>query len=223
MENNAYIKEIFASVQGEGVYIGYKQLFIRFSLCNLNCKYCDTDFESDLKKYSPSELAKEVSKYDDIHSVSLTGGEPLLHTAFLKEFLPLTNKKIYLETNGTLYKNFEEIIEYTDITAADIKLNSVSGNGDLFELHKKFMEVAIKAKKEIFAKVVFDEEITNEEITKTVELAKTFNIPLILQPKFDGEKLNLSNTVIYKIFDIFNKKYENVRLIPQVHKFLNIR
>lgn len=223
MENNAYIKEIFASVQGEGVYIGYKQLFIRFSLCNLNCKYCDTDFESDLKKYLPSELAKEVSKYDDIHSVSLTGGEPLLHTAFLKEFLPLTNKKIYLETNGTLYKNFEEIIEYTDITAADIKLNSVSGNGDLFELHKKFMEVAIKAKKEIFAKVVFDEKITNEEITKTVELAKTFNIPLILQPKFDGEKLNLSNTVIYEIFDIFNKKYENVRLIPQVHKFLNIR
>ena len=41
------IKEIFTSVQGEGPYVGYKQLFIRFCNCNLKCNYCDTDFSGE--------------------------------------------------------------------------------------------------------------------------------------------------------------------------------
>ena len=40
----ANIKEIFLSIQGEGPYIGYRQVFIRFCGCNLDCQYCDTDF-----------------------------------------------------------------------------------------------------------------------------------------------------------------------------------
>lgn len=223
MNNKAYIKEIFDSIQGEGVYIGYKQLFIRFSCCNLKCVYCDTDFSTNLKAYTAQELEDEVSKYKNIHSVSLTGGEPLLNVQFLKEFLPLISHKIYLETNGTLYENLQEIIEYTDIISMDIKLNSSSQNGDLFNLHKKFIEVAQKNKKEIFVKVVFDEKITKEEINKTIETVEQFNIPLILQPKSDGEKLNLSTDIINEIFNLFNEKYSNVRLIPQVHKFLNVR
>ena len=36
------IIEIFSSIQGEGKYVGYRQVFIRFSGCNLHCTYCDT-------------------------------------------------------------------------------------------------------------------------------------------------------------------------------------
>ena len=51
------IKEIFSSIQGEGPFIGYKQLFVRFCGCNLSCEYCDTDFsEIDSKKYSVDSL-----------------------------------------------------------------------------------------------------------------------------------------------------------------------
>ena len=47
------VKEIFTSIQGEGPYVGYKQLFIRLCGCNLNCSYCDTDFGvNDSKEYS---------------------------------------------------------------------------------------------------------------------------------------------------------------------------
>lgn len=223
MGNKVKIKEIFASIQGEGPYIGYEQIFIRFSKCNLKCKYCDTDFQTDLKEYTPIELAKKIDDYKNIHSVSLTGGEPLLDVDFLQEFLLLTDKKIYLETNGTLYENLCKIIKDVDIVAMDIKLNSTSGNGDLFEKHEKFIEVALKNNKEIFAKVVFDENIFDEEIKKCVNLAKKYDITLVLQPKMDGEVLNMTSEKIDEVFSKFLNQYANVRLIPQVHKFLNVR
>ncbi|MCX5784758.1 MAG: 7-carboxy-7-deazaguanine synthase QueE [Elusimicrobia bacterium] len=37
----AKISEIFFSIQGEGLYCGQKQVFLRFAGCNLNCAYCD--------------------------------------------------------------------------------------------------------------------------------------------------------------------------------------
>jgi len=39
----ADIAEIFSSIQGEGLYVGRRQIFIRFCGCNLNCRYCDTE------------------------------------------------------------------------------------------------------------------------------------------------------------------------------------
>ena len=55
--NEVYIKEIFTSIQGEGLYVGEKQIFVRFCKCNLACRYCDTDFSlKKKKKYLDSEL-----------------------------------------------------------------------------------------------------------------------------------------------------------------------
>lgn len=222
MGNKVFIKEIFESAQGEGPYVGFNQLFVRFTKCNLNCSYCDTDFITDLNEYTPKELADIVNKHDLVHSVSLTGGEPLLEVDFLLEFLPLVKKKIFLETNGTLYKNLEKIIDYVDIISMDIKLPSTSGNENLFGVHKEFIDIALNAKKEIYIKVVFDENIKDEEIDETINLAKERNIELILQPKMDGDKLNLKSNFIHHKFYDFCEKYEKVRLIPQVHKFLNL-
>src|SRR5574344_1357047 len=153
------IKEIFASIQGEGPIVGFKQLFIRFCNCNLKCDYCDTDFDiKNAKKYTPQNLFEEIiSKYDlkTFHSISLTGGEPLLSADFLKEFLPLINDKvkIYLETNATLPDQLDKIKEYVDIIATDIKLKSSTGL-ETAEKHKKFFEKCNKI--QTFAKIVFD-------------------------------------------------------------------
>jgi len=38
----ANLAEVFSSIQGEGVHIGRRQIFIRFVGCNLACEYCDT-------------------------------------------------------------------------------------------------------------------------------------------------------------------------------------
>ena len=39
---SAYIDEIFASIQGEGPWIGQRHIFIRFRGCDISCQYCDT-------------------------------------------------------------------------------------------------------------------------------------------------------------------------------------
>ena len=220
METN--IKEIFASIQGEGPYIGYKQLFIRFCGCNLNCNYCDTEFGiNDSKKYSPEELANIIKENLDCHSVSLTGGEPLLNIKFLKEFLPKSALPIYLETNGTLYKELAEIIDYVDYVSADIKLPSSTGLNPLWEEHDKFFEIA--SKKNLFAKAVFSKNVTDDELRKTCELCKKYDIELILQPKMNGIIPDVKSDFMQKILNSCLKQYKKVRLIPQVHKFIDVQ
>ena len=221
--NKTCIKEIFTSIQGEGLYVGEMQIFVRFCRCNLNCKYCDTDFKKDKNSllYTPQELAEELL-HNEVKSVSLTGGEPLMETEFLLEFLPLIkkHKKIHLETNGTLTSQLSCVIDNIDVVAADIKLQSATKQKNQFFINDEFMSVA--KKKECFIKVVFDENIEKEEISQVVKIAKKHDLIVILQPLMNKNKLNSDIKKLISIFDIFYTLYPNTRLIPQTHKFLKV-
>lgn len=246
MNNNiAKIKEIFSSIQGEGLYIGTKQLFIRFCSCNLKCNYCDTSFmpkktdnRADYFEFTPEQLCEYITKnfnMSTINFISLTGGEPLLWVDFLKEFMPMIKTKFYLETNATITENLEKILPYTSVIAADIKLPSCSGINNSFELHNKFfkkiktykIDCAITKQfdcddRKVFAKIIFDGNITDDEITSCVNLAKTYGLELILQPMMIGNNPSVNSNFMLEIFDKFSTQYKQIRLIPQVHKFLNI-
>lgn len=222
MTDKVKVKEIFSSIQGEGPFIGFKQLFIRFCGCNLTCNYCDTDYRTvDSTEYRLCEIVEIVKQNTDCHSVSLTGGEPLLNTGFLKEFLPQCPLPVYLETNATLAGELGEIIDYVDYISADIKLASCTGGNDLFSEHDRFFAVA--SPKTLFAKIVFDSNITEHEIMQCAKLGAKYNIELVLQPMMIDNNLSVSKEFIEATFDKFIKKYKKVRVIPQVHKFLNVR
>ena len=139
------IAEVFDSIQGEGLYLGEKQIFVRFYGCNLECRFCDTKLKSFME-YEPEELFRELKLYQDkYHSVSFTGGEPLLQKDFLKEMLKMTRKdnfRNYLETNGVLYEELEDVIDYVDIVAMDLKLPSSTGLGDFWDEHRLFLKIA---------------------------------------------------------------------------------
>lgn len=217
----AKIREIFTSIQGEGPFVGYKQLFVRFSKCNLNCKYCDTDFDINKSKdYMPEELVKICENNKDCHSISLTGGEPLLELDFLKEFLPISPLPIYLETNATLHEQLGEIIEYITYIAADIKLPSATGQSAMWDEHDKFFKIA--QQKNLFAKVVFDSSINDIEIFNIIKLCKKYDIELILQPMMIENKPSVTPEFINGILDKCLKFYPKVRVIPQTHKFIGV-
>jgi len=223
----AQIKEIFTSIQGEGHLIGYTQLFIRFCKCDFNCKYCDTDYKPDAtsENYTANSLAERIKSYDtkNIHSICLTGGEPLADAAFLKEFLRNIMLPVHIETNATRTAELSEIINMIKYVSANIKLPSAYGGKDCFKKHAEFIRMCKQARKDTYIKVIFDENITDEEIKKCVDIAKENDLEIVLQPVAKGGKITVKSRYLPDVLERFRQKYWNVRLIPQVHKILSLR
>lgn len=226
----AKISEIFKSIQGEGKYVGVPQAFIRFFGCSLGCKICDTPQakapSTDNEEYSAAELLLEVRPLlCGIHSVSLSGGEPLEQTDFLKDFLPLLKKqkmRTYLETNGVLPNELKKILRFIDIVSMDMKLPTATGQKPFWGEHEKFLKTACN--KDIFIKTVITLDTDFKEVARAAKLASKINrgIVFILQPNsFElGEGLLLG---CQKAQEIARKYLNDVRIIPQVHKLLGIR
>lgn len=118
------VKEIFYTLQGEGVHAGRPAVFCRFAGCNLwsgreqdrataQCRFCDTDFVGTNglgggKFETPAALAKAVRRLWPEGNNSrpfavCTGGEPLLQLdGPLADALHAEGIEIAIETNGTL-------------------------------------------------------------------------------------------------------------------------
>jgi organic radical activating enzyme len=228
---NAKILEIFHSIQGEGKYAGVPQVFVRFFECNMHCVWCDTpasigDGKREYKELSLEDTLAQVNDlYDNAHSVSITGGEPLLQKDFLKDFcraLHGQGKKVYLDTNGTLPEALAEIIKDIDIIAMDIKLPSSTKQRAFWAEHKEFLKIA--KRKEVFVKVVISLNTKKEEIVKAAKLVASIDpaILFILQPNY----LDMKKGVIEQCAGHQKscaKILKDVRILPQVHKFMKMR
>ena len=218
------ISEIFSSIQGEGVYAGQKQIFVRFSGCNLNCAYCDTDFNS-FQEYESNALYSKIESFGgEIHSVSFTGGEPLLQKDFLKESLLLVKEggyKTYLETNGTLPESLDELIENVDIVAMDIKLPSSGGLNDFWQAHRDFLSIA--QRREVFIKAVICLSTAAQDVLAMYDMLKEMEYRgiVVLQPNsFEMDKLNEQ----LALFKKYGGNYPfHICVIPQMHKIMGVR
>ena len=219
MEN---IIEIFSSIQGEGKFAGCRQIFVRLADCNLNCAYCDTNFSRTNNFMTAEQVAEIIKKFSDdvpIHSVSFTGGEPLLHGNFISEVAKLIDNKIFLETNGTLYNELEKILPAIDIISMDIKLPSVTGK-NLFDLHKKFIEIA--SAKDLYIKIVVSAETTDDEFIAAIDLIPK-NILLVIQPVTPCNNIKIASAEkILSLQSLALKKISDVRVIPQTHRIISV-
>ena len=223
----AQISEVFFSLQGEGPYVGTSHVFVRFAGCNIKCRYCDTQ-KQRYKEYDVNALILKVKDLVNEHNpeyLSLTGGEPLLQAEFILDFLKKAHFKktfVYLETNGILYDNFRMVKELMDVISLDIKLPSATKTKAFWSEHRKFLKLC-KGKK-VFAKAVITVSTVNEDIKKLVRLIKKVDkrIPLRIQPETKGIGQKLVNKAL-RFQDYARQYLKEVRVIPQVHKFLNIR
>ena len=104
------VSEIFKSIEGEGIRMGQAAVFVRLHGCNLRCSYCDSMYAvegNDFKTMSVDEVLAAVEAYRNesgVKCVTLTGGEPLLHSG-VEELLTKLSESGFLvnvETNGTV-------------------------------------------------------------------------------------------------------------------------
>lgn len=102
------VNSIFATIQGEGPLAGQPAIFVRLSGCNLQCYFCDTEFESG-RLMTYQEVVTEVVKLTlpsgcQTNLVVLTGGEPLRQQVIpLITFLGQLGFHTQIETAGTLW------------------------------------------------------------------------------------------------------------------------
>lgn len=229
------INEIFSSIQGEGRLIGRRQIFIRFSGCNLTCNYCDSPQSRNMltgREYDVHQLYQEIKKLKtpDFHSISLTGGEPLLHADFIHTFLNEYDLKALLETNGSLPGELNTIVDLIDYASVDIKLpehNATPYWEELWSNELESVNLLIEEGINTYCKMVISPvtrvDMMGHIASKMAEnLLNPNKISMIIQPKSplqqwvgEGRKLLNISEEVGKHFDVF--------LIPQIHPLLKLR
>jgi 7-carboxy-7-deazaguanine synthase len=96
------VTEIFRSLQGESSRVGRPCVFVRFTGCDLRCRWCDTAYAfSGGKKMSREEILAEVARWSTRY-VTLTGGEPLLQKELPELARDLLDRgyEVAVETHG---------------------------------------------------------------------------------------------------------------------------
>ena len=237
--------EIFSSIQGEGLFVGCRQVFVRLAGCNLFCRYCDTRdsfavpaaarveteagsrmFGSITNPVAASELFAAVANLcrTPHHSISLTGGEPLLQPQAVVALSPLRDKgvRLYLETNGTLPKALAQVIQHIDIVSIDFKLPSeLPEQQEYWQEHAEFLKVACQ--REVFVKIVLSGRTSPSELERAIALICDINpaIPLILQPVTPVHGVTpVVPEQVLRWQELALASLQNVRVIPQTHKLM---
>lgn len=247
-----YVSEIFCSIQGEGIYVGERQVFVRTAGCSATCYWCDTvgsKNKSNIcvvhgagRRTLPNPLTLDqtleamravINENRPVHTISITGGEPLEQPRFvagLAHTLKQDGFRIYLDTNGYHFEAMASLVSLVDVVAMDIKLPSATGE-DNWERHRRFLTGL--AGVEAYVKIVVDSGTPLDELEQAVRVIAGVdkNIPLVLQP----EGMIVLNPkkrpgAMPKLIERLEKgqrfaleHLRDVRIVPQCHRILKVK
>jgi organic radical activating enzyme len=238
--------EVFSSIQGEGVLIGRRQLFVRLADCNLACDYCDTHYaagptwqaetapgDEHLQEHpnpaSSAELVRLVhawqQQYPIHHSLALTGGEPLLQAGALAGWLPEASGilPVYLETNGTLPNLLAPLLPWLHWVSMDIKHFSTTGAPTPWEAHRDFLQMSGPRLCQV--KLVIDAQTTREDLLEVARFIERHapGAPLVLQPRTVAGRPSLVGRQLLRFQALAAGEHPATLVIPQLHPLLALR
>lgn len=236
----ARVSEIFTSIEGEGIFVGKKTLFIRFSGCHLKCRWCDTKYALPLDSgtdYQIDEIKdliiKELQPFT--YKVNFTGGEPLLQTEAVIELADFvkkqTNVKTYMESSCFDSELFSKVLPYIDICKIEFKTDDSKVVEDeeydnLISNEIKCLELAVESNKATYIKIVVTNSTNLESFKNLVyNISKKIKpsdiLGFIIQPSFGIDQPTVNK--LLDTYDIVQPMFPEVRIIPQVHKEIGAR
>ncbi len=251
-EAQVWLAEMFCSIQGEGPLVGARQVFVRLAGCHRRCRFCDTPaallrqpatfrFQTssgaDREEQNPVSVSRLLTLLESFrqnqpqpHSLSFTGGEPLLQSDFLRVALPRlrrTGWRNYLETSGDRWRELAAVLPHTAFVAMDIKLPSVTGQVGAWAAHKKFLQLCVQARAETFVKIVVGRSTAENEVRRAARLVAAIapRVPVILQPATPhaGVRAPLPEQLERWQLLALAAGLHDVRVIPQCHVLLGHR
>lgn len=236
----ARVSEIFTSIEGEGIFVGKKTLFIRFSGCHLKCRWCDTQYALPLDsgtEYQIDEIEdliiRELQPFT--YKVNFTGGEPLLQTdAVIKlaDFIKKQTKlKTYIESSCFDSELFSKVLPYMDICKIEFKTDDskVVENevyDSLLSNEIKCLELAVESNKTTYIKIVVTNSTNLESFKNLVyNISKKIKpsdiLGFIIQPSHGVDQPTVNK--LLDTYDIVQPMFPEVRIIPQLHKEIGAR
>jgi 7-carboxy-7-deazaguanine synthase len=259
--------EVFSAIQGEAALVGERQVFVRLTGCNIRCAYCDQPEALDLRPGpcriertpgrrdwqvvdSPLPVSALADAVDHLcqllphHSISLTGGEPLMQSHRVLELakqLAAAGRPVMLETNGTLVTSLERILPWITYVSMDVKLPSVDGERVAPDIQRRFLDTALRAGVTTWVKMVigastdpvqFDEAMAMvAEVAglahRGTEYASTSGphgvgggVDVFLQPVTPFGTVETAPTPdqVLELHGRALHRYPRVRVVPQTHK-----
>ena len=223
------VNSIYRATEGEGIFLGTPQVFIRYQGCSVGCLNCDS---KDTWSFRGGEIlttqmvidkCKDEGFSNRRRRVSITGGDPLdkEHSASVKELvksLKVEGAWINIEAAGDKYN--DDIFNLVDFISFDVKTPSTGVAVDRSILKKVIQKFSHKLQ---IKSVVFDE--TDFKFIKSLkdsfsELIDRNQIQWIITPVFNyGE--DYPQNRVQEIIDWNDYNGASFRVISQQHKWIH--
>jgi 7-carboxy-7-deazaguanine synthase len=233
---NIRLFEIFTSIEGEGILYGTKTLFVRLAGCPFTCFYCDTKESLPLdsgKEYTLDDACKLIDSNlkNQTYKVNFTGGDPLIQyeaVAKLAKYIQIKKIPTYLESSCFDSDKFNHVLPFIDIVKIEFKTKDSdfvdSKHYDkLIQNAMECLKSSISSKKTTYIKTVVSSKTKLEDFRELVN--KIFNViseqeidGFIIQPTYGIAEPSLD--LLLNFYDVVYPHYINVKVVPQLHKFI---
>jgi len=239
-EKKIQLSEIFTSIEGEGILFGTKTMFVRMAGCHLKCYWCDTNYALAMNSgntYSIDQVKKMMKDQlqNNTYKINFTGGEPLIQYEAVKDLAKFTKEELglrtYIESSCYDVNRFNKIIHYIDICKIEFKTKDseavdIKHYEHLLNNEIGCLRTAIENKKITFIKIVVSNYTTAREFKKLIEIifntVKSEELAgFIIQPTNNINEPTVDR--LLQFYDLIYPRYNEVRIIPQLHKIIGAR
>ncbi|WP_416150413.1 7-carboxy-7-deazaguanine synthase QueE [Salipaludibacillus sp. HK11] len=236
MSNNIPVLEIFGpTIQGEGMVIGKKTMFVRTAGCDYSCDWCDSAFtwdgsaKDDIVPMTADEIwlrLNELAK-DNFSHVTISGGNPALlkHLVQLIDRLKESQIDVAIETQGSVWQDWFLLVDDLTISPKPPSSKMKTDYSVLDSIILKLVEGDRQANTSLKV-VVFNDEDFNYAKKITTRYPQ---IPFYLQlgnsdvGAIDNQEL--TERLLEKYQWLINKTLgeqalNDARVLPQLHTLL---